>query len=455
MRPGPAADLRVVLAVLARIRARLQSPLDELLAKPGGLGSEPRHPVDDVDGEVEAVEIVEHDHVERRRGRSFLLVAADVQVPVVRPPVREAVDQPRIAVVREDDRPVGREDRVELRVGQAVWVLGVRLEAHQVDDVDDADHQVGKRLAQKRRRRKGLERRDVAGAREHDVRRAAAVVRGPLPDAQATGAMHDRVVHGEVVQRRLLPRDDHVHVVPAAQAVVGDGQERVRVRREVDADDLGLLVHDVVDEAGILVREAVVVLSPDVRAEQVVERGDRPPPGDAARDLQPLRVLVEHRVHDVDERLVAVEEPVPAGQQVALEPALAEMLGQHLDDAALRRQAVVGRLELRVPDAVRDAEDVAEAVRRRLVRAEDAEVLLVPHDDVLQEPAEDARRLARRRPRRVDLDRVVAEVREREVAEQLAAVCVRFALIRLLPRGGSSARSGCSRPSSSNSSSGR
>jgi hypothetical protein len=118
--------------------------------------------------------------------------------------------------------------------------------------------------------------------------------------------------------------------------MVGDGQERVRVRREVHADDLGLLVHDVVDEAGILVGEAVVVLAPDVRAEQVVEGGDRPAPRDLARHLQPLRVLVEHRVDDVDERLVAVEQPVPARQQVTLEPALAEMLGQHLQHPAVR-----------------------------------------------------------------------------------------------------------------------
>ena len=38
-----------------------------------------RHPVDRVDGELEAVDPVEHGHVERRRGGAFLLVAADVQ----------------------------------------------------------------------------------------------------------------------------------------------------------------------------------------------------------------------------------------------------------------------------------------------------------------------------------------------------------------------------------------
>ena len=94
-------------------------------------------------------------------------------------------------------------------------------------------------------------------------------------------------------------------------------------------------------------REAVVVLAPDVRAEQVVERGDRAPPRDLARHLQPLRVLVEHRVDDVDERLVAVEEAVPARQQIALEPALAEVLGEDLHHATVGREAHVGRASSR------------------------------------------------------------------------------------------------------------
>jgi hypothetical protein len=83
--------------------------------------------------------------------------------------------------------------------------------------------------------------------------------------------VEDRVLHREVVQRRLLAGDDHVHVVTAAKAVVGDREQAVRVRGQVDTDDLRLLVHDVVDEAGILVREAVVVLPPHVRGEHVVQ----------------------------------------------------------------------------------------------------------------------------------------------------------------------------------------
>ena len=167
-------------------------------------------------------------------------------------------------MVREGDRSIGREQRVELRIGEPVRMLALRLEAHQVDDVDDPDLEVGKPVAKKPSRRERLERRDVATACEDDVRLFVAVIRRPLPDADAAGAVHDRIVHREVVQCRLLARDDHVHVVAAAEAVVGHGQERVRVRRQVDTDDLRLLVHHVVDEPGILMREAVVVLAPHV-----------------------------------------------------------------------------------------------------------------------------------------------------------------------------------------------
>jgi hypothetical protein len=48
-------------------------------------------------------------------------------------------------------------------------------------------------------------------------------------------------------------------------------------------------------------------------------------------------MLVEHRIDDVDERLVAVEEAVPAGEEVPLEPALAEVLRQQVFVSALCR----------------------------------------------------------------------------------------------------------------------
>ena len=116
--------------------------------------------------------------------RALLLVAADVEVGVVRPAVRQAVDQPRVAVIGEDDRAVRREQGVERLVRQAVRVLAGRLEAHQVDDVDEPDAQVRQLRPQDRRRGERLERRDVAGAGQDDVRLADPGA-GPVPGADA------------------------------------------------------------------------------------------------------------------------------------------------------------------------------------------------------------------------------------------------------------------------------
>ena len=76
-----------------------------------------------------------------------------------------------------------------------------------------------------------LERRNVAGAREHRVRLDTLIGAGPMPDADPAGAMPDRGRHVEPLRRGLFPSDDHVHIIAASQAVIGDGQQRVRVRR--------------------------------------------------------------------------------------------------------------------------------------------------------------------------------------------------------------------------------
>src|SRR6516165_6222658 len=170
----------------------------------------------------------------------------------------------------------------------------------------------------------------VAAAGHHHVGLTASVTAGPFPDADAGGAVFDRLVHRQPNRGRLLPRNDQVHVVAAAETMVGYAEKAVGVRREIDADDLGLFVDNMVDEPRVLMTEAVVVLPPDMRTEQVVERGDRPAPSDVIGYLQPFGMLVEHRVDYVDKGLVAAEEAVPARQQITLKPALALMFGQHL-----------------------------------------------------------------------------------------------------------------------------
>ena len=74
---------------------------------------------------------------------------------------------------------------------------------------------------------------------------------------------------------------------------------------------------------------------------------------------------------------------------------------------------------------------------------------------IAQEPAHLPRGLGNRRARRRDLDRIVAEVGQAQVAQQQAAVGVRVGAHAAGAVGASSASSGRRRPLSSNSSDGR
>ena len=65
---------------------------------------------------------------------------------------------------------------------------------------------------------------------------------------------------------------------------------------------------------------------------------------------------------------------MPAGQQIALEPALALMLAEHLHDPPVGRQVIVPRLGFGHPGAIGDLERVLPAVRVVLVRAEKPKV---------------------------------------------------------------------------------
>src|SRR5580704_6827793 len=78
---------------------------------------QPRNAINQIPGQMESIEIVAHGHVERRRGRAFFLVSADVEIVMIVAPVCEPVNQPGIAVVGENHGSVGRENRIEIRIG--------------------------------------------------------------------------------------------------------------------------------------------------------------------------------------------------------------------------------------------------------------------------------------------------------------------------------------------------
>src|SRR5215211_542843 len=144
----------------------------------------------------------------------------------------------------------------------------------------------------------------------------------------------------------------------------------------------------------------------------------------------------EHRCGASDERSATVAaitlslrdvEPVTSGQEVALEPALAQMFAQDLEDPTVVGDVVVVGHRRADKAAILDLEDGAEPVRVDLVRAEEPEVSLpgVPGEGVAQKLAQLAGRLVTLCGGLLDVQRVAAEVGQVEVFEDPAAVGVR------------------------------
>ena len=422
--PFPVSNFGEVYAVLSDVLSMLDELILHLLDEVRAAVAKLREIIDRRHDEVEAIQSVKDSHVEGRGDGALFDVAADVDVLVVAS-VSQLMDEAGIAVEGEDDGLVGGEDHVVISLRQAVRVLLLALETHQVNDVDNADAQFGERAAQDGDGGQSLKRRRVAAAGHDDVRLLTLVGGCPLPDADALSAVLYGLLHSQPLWTRMFGGDDDVHVVAGADAVVKAAQQAVCIRRQVQADNVGLLVGDVVEEAGVLMREAVVILLPDVGGEDVVERRDLLTPGELVADLEPLCVLREHGVNYADERLIAVEEAVAAGEQVALEHTLAHVLGEHgVHDSAVGGEMIVGVVGFAVPDTVGFLKYRVQSVGVRLVGAEGAEValLVVELVDIAHEVAEYGHILRPDAAGEGNIHAVLAEVGHAQILQQQTAV---------------------------------
>src|SRR5580700_747014 len=119
-RPLPIRDVRRIHAELPCVVFTCDLLVEQRLAgaRPGN--AEPRHTVDCVDGEAEAVGLIANRQFQRRVDVALLLIAAHVYVVLVRPVVSEPVDEPWVSVEIVDNRLVRREEGLELAVCQPV-----------------------------------------------------------------------------------------------------------------------------------------------------------------------------------------------------------------------------------------------------------------------------------------------------------------------------------------------
>ncbi|KAI3473495.1 hypothetical protein Pfo_031622, partial [Paulownia fortunei] len=204
----------------------------------------------------------------------------------------------------------------------------------------------------------GLDRRHVTGAREEHVGASDRLLgAGPVPDAEPGSRVRDGVLEGQEDRLGVLPGDDHLDAVRGLERVRCHGEQGVRVRRELDAHEVLLLRGDDVEEARVLVRESRCGPAA-TRATTAGSTGRHGrAPVDVGRRLEPLRVLPDHRVDD---------QSVAAGEHVALEHPLEQVLRQDLDDPATSAEVLVTARATGTPHPGGHVEHGVELVRHRL-----------------------------------------------------------------------------------------
>ncbi len=245
----------------------------------GGAGPELRQPIDHVTDDVETIDLVHHDHVERRCGRSFIDISAHVKPVVLRPALHDASDRKTVAMVDENYRHASREVRFKLVV---VHAMRMSIGAHQradVHNVDQSQPQIRNVFPQQPRGRCRLSRGDVARAGKDHIGLASVIIAGKFPHADATRAVFARLMHCEPLQLRLLAAGNDVDEIARAQAVLHDVKETIAIRWEIDSHHLAFLHERIVDESRRLVTVPVMILPPDVTGQEHIQRCNRPSPG--------------------------------------------------------------------------------------------------------------------------------------------------------------------------------
>ena len=186
----------------------------------------------------------------------------------------------------------------------------------------------------------------------------------------------------------LIGNDDVAHV-GFQQRRFRHRQQAVGIGRQIDPHHLAALVARQVDEARILVGEAVVVLPPHGGGDQAIPGGDRGAPGGMVpAALQPFGVLVEHRGNHMGEGLVGVEEAVATGEEVALHHSHQGVLAEHLHHPATAGQLTaigIFREQLFHPHLLALLIDRLQAVGGGFIGAEHPQRIRIPLDQIPQQ----------------------------------------------------------------------
>src|ERR1700686_292704 len=87
-----------------------------------------RNAVDDIDGEIKPINLVDNGEFQRSIDVAFLLIAAHVNVVMIPAAITELVDQRRIGMEIKNYGLVGSEKRIKVAVGKSMRMLSLRHE---------------------------------------------------------------------------------------------------------------------------------------------------------------------------------------------------------------------------------------------------------------------------------------------------------------------------------------
>ena len=95
---------------------------------------------------MKAVQVILNPHVKSCGDCTFFLVASNMQISVGSA-ICQSVNQRGISMEAEDDVLIFCKKRIVIHLREAMWMLALGLELHQIDDIDHTDFQIGQMLA--------------------------------------------------------------------------------------------------------------------------------------------------------------------------------------------------------------------------------------------------------------------------------------------------------------------
>ncbi len=152
---------------------------------------------------MEAVNIVKNTHIEGCGDSSLLLISANVEIRIAAA-IGQLMNELRIAVIREQYGLILGKVHVIISIGQTVGMLRGRLQAHEVNHVDNADFQLRQVLAQNGHSTQHFESRSVAAASQNYIGLLPGIVRRPFPNADSLGAVLNRLLHCKPLMAGVL-----------------------------------------------------------------------------------------------------------------------------------------------------------------------------------------------------------------------------------------------------------